>query len=229
MSLLAFWAVLLGSVALSIGAVSCGDAKRDLLAHRHLYTHFAVFNVPSGPDDALPLSLVAVLRGNGQFSAQMSVRRIAAGSNPSWLVMLPSDELCLMQLTYPLLPSVNGLPLSPLPSQACTSEELAETGRLANVQSLASEAGQFGRNVVTGVVPNGVTTVMIKEGDGHMIVAPVTRNGYEVLSVDPHSLEFVSGGHRYDQRLGSFGRRAHYEPPTGGFGPVISSRRLAGP
>jgi hypothetical protein len=211
-------AILLSSVvALSIGVFSCGAGKRPSPAPAFSDTHFAVLGVASGPDDVLPTELAASLRKDGT-PPFMRVRRVVAGSNPGWLALTATDELCLIHLTYPLLSVVNGQSLTPLPSRICTSEDEAGSGHLVDTESLIAQVGGMTRNIVIGVVPNGVATVKIKEENGRVIAASVTRNGYEAMTAHPRSVGFVSRGHKYVVQVRGFNsNKARYQAPKGSF------------
>jgi hypothetical protein len=205
-------ALLSSVVVLGIGTASCGDgAKHEVPMQARVHTHFAVFDAAWSRNDVLPPVVVASLREDGeQFTAKMFVRQVVAGSDPGWLVLTPNHELCLVRLIYPL---VLGLSLPPLTSKICDSEEWAESGHLVETQSRVVQVGEPARNIVVGVVPDGVAAVRIQERDGHMIITSVTRNAYETLTMYPRSVEFVSKGRRFVLQLSSFDG-GHYVPST---------------
>lgn len=213
-------AVSLGAV--SVGALSCGAVKRAATTPARPKTHFAVLDLPPTSDDTLPPEMVAAFRAEDDpgINAGTRTRRVLAGSNPGWLVLTPTKKLCLARRTYPLRPVVNGLPLPPISSKTCTSEEAAVSGRLVETESLVTQVGERARNIVVGVVPDGVAMVTIREGDGAIVIGHVTRNAYEALTTHPRSVEFASRGRRYVVQVRSFSG-GHYMPPKvqGGWQP----------
>ncbi len=169
--------------------------------------------MPLTSDDMLPPEVVTAVREeDGNINSGTTTRRVLAGSNPGWLVLTPTGELCLARRTYPLRPIVNGLSVPPISSTTCASEQAAESGRLVETESLVAYVGESARNIVVGVVPDGVATVKIREVGGATVVGHVTRNAYEVLATNPRSVEIASAGRRYVVQVRSFSG-GHYEPP----------------
>lgn len=202
---------IISMTGLSICLFSCGDAGKHL-SRSYTYTNFAVLAATPNSDDTPPATVVASLREAGdQF---MRARRVLVGSDPGWLVLTSSGELCLVRLVYPLVLAVSGQLPPPITSKVCASEQETESGYLVETDSLIAHVNDPERNIVVGIVPDGVATVKIIEADGRTRVSPVTHNAYEALAAYPSSVEFVSRGHRHTVVVKSFGS-GHYESPKG--------------
>jgi hypothetical protein len=204
--------VTISVVFLSIGALACGAERISRNTHTRTRTEFSVFDIPSTQDDILPKNVVSSLQEEG-LNGKVSTRRVVASSDPGWLVLASDGSLCLVRLIYPLIPAIEG-PSLPITSKTCASEEQARSGQLVETESLTTEVGEPSRNVVVGIVPDGVATVKVSEANGQVVVVHVTRNAYEAVTANPRSVEFVSGGHWYVVQVRSFnGNKARYQPP----------------
>lgn len=207
--------IAIGSVIALIGfeILSCFTSNPHRTV-RVSHPYFAFFDSTATQDDVLPPSLSPLLLEAGEHvSPQPTARRVVAGINPAWLVVSLNGHLCLMQLIYPIVPVVSGQSAPPIASKSCASENEAVEGNLVTTDSLVAEAGARERNIVVGIVPDGVATVKIRETDGRAFIIRVARNAYEALISHPQSVEFLYAGAWHVVPVKSFSSKSHYQAP----------------
>jgi hypothetical protein len=202
-------APLLGLLAVCGATLSaCGDQNGPTAPARGQRVlpaaGFAVLREPRAAGDALPSELVAALQASQRpdFSrADIDASRRVLADTPAWLLTAANGEACLARLNYPLLASVRGTALPPIPSSTCMPAAQARLGALVDTQSLASEPGpraRSARSKVLGVAPDGVHSVTVLSSGGRSVRVPVSRNAYEALVARPASVHFTihAGGRR---------------------------------
>jgi len=103
-----------------------------------------------------------------------------------------------VRIVYPLVSTVQGNPLTPLPITVCLSDGAARAGYLVEAQSLGTSGTAATRARVIGIAPDGVTSMtLISRGRPKRINIPVTRNAYEAIVAKPVAVRFVVPlGHR---------------------------------
>jgi hypothetical protein len=159
---------------------------------------FSVFAGSPTSSDALPDEIATQLPQNVDHKfAKADIRdaRRVLADDPGWLVPAANAEICLVQLIYPLIPVVHGEVLRPAPSTSCASEASAQAGRLVGTRSLSTSTTRATKTSVTGIVPNGVSTVTIVSARGQQTIADVMRNAYEAVATDPVAVRFVTTSH----------------------------------
>jgi len=176
------------------------------------HLHFALFDSAPTPDDTLPPAVSSSLLEAGE--AWTVARRVAVGINPAWLVASSDDRLCLVQLIYPVVSVVNRRSVPPITSTTCASENEAAGGNLLVTDSLIAEVGARERNLIVGIVPDGVSVVKVRETDGQVFTVRVSRNAYEALIGHPQSVGFVYKTARHVVPVKSFSSKGHYQAPA---------------
>jgi hypothetical protein len=155
---------------------------------------FAVFDVAPTPSDALAGDVASTLSKSAQPEFEQTeikeARRVLA-NKPGWLVPAANGEICLVLLIYPVVGAVHGEVLPPIPTTACQPEALAKAGRLVGTHSLSASLTRTTSSDVTGIAPNGVTSVMVVPS----LSVDVVRNAYEVVVADPVAVRFTTRSH----------------------------------
>ena len=196
-------APLLGLLAACGATLSaCGEQNEPTApAHRQRVppaAGFAVLHEPRTAGDELPSELAAALQASrrpGFSRADIDASRRVLADTPAWLLTAANGETCLARLNYPLLATVHGAALPPIPSSTCVPAARARLGALVDTQSLTgAEPGSRARatrSKVLGVAPDGVQTVTVLSRGGGGVRVPVSRNAYEALIARPSLVRFV--------------------------------------
>jgi hypothetical protein len=189
--------MLLGIVG-GCGSASPPDSSLASPATKRSVTAFHVLTEALTGDDAVPRQFAATLENSTQ--TEISARDVAAArrvlpDNPAWLFTAGENEVCLAREVYPLIPSMNGVALQPALEFSCEAVSAAEAGKLVETQSLATTQAAISPARVVGIVPDGVTSVVVRLRGGQRVRVAVARNAYEATVRKPMDVEFRRKGH----------------------------------
>jgi hypothetical protein len=172
----------------------------------HPASSFAVLESPRSSDDVLPTDIAASLSRSVQpefSSADIQAARRVLANKPGWLVPTVNEELCLVDVVYPLIARVGGTVLPPSLTESCAPEAAARDGEIVETQSMSATNGDARPIRLIGVAPNHVETVTVITSNGEHLVADVIRNAYEVVVRDPVAvkLRVRADGHLYTHTI----------------------------
>jgi hypothetical protein len=176
----------------SVAVIGCGDAQRPTRAPLG-DRGFAVLTSREPTGARPPAQVIASLQKSQDpaFSNRdIADARAISPLGGVWLVPNGESDLCLVRLIAPLIPVLDGEHLPDGVIRSCATARAASQGRLVEVQALVTSRHVSGRNLVVGIVPDGVRSVTISllHGSRHLSVA---RNSFGALVGIPTALTFA--------------------------------------
>jgi hypothetical protein len=133
-------------------------------------------------------------------SNDISMARKVLRHQRAWVVPVPGAGICLVRIVRPLVPFYRGRSLPPTVSQTCLPPGEVMHGGLRESQSLSTSFKARLPTLVDGIVPDGVSHVVIHFADHSSRSVGVSRNSYEATVVNPYSLTFFTGAGRSRRR-----------------------------
>lgn len=208
-----FLAVTGVSTAAIVVAVAIADANSASHAHTSsvaasqpstpsaLAGHYGILRRPASGSDALP-----PLRPGGpnRFApAAAVIRKLPTldATDTRW-VTLSAGEICLVHRSTAGAHPTEGSACNSLSSLEANHELLVQTSETSDQSSTPPPPGRG--NVVSGLVPDGISSVVVRFTDGTQQTAPVENNSFVLnLGNDPKYLSTVTAtadsGARYTE------------------------------